>query len=76
MQTFHTLGTVKRRHLGATDSQPCLLGSTTMSRAFGVAGRDRAMACYQWNPVGAATVAVYEQVIRVDTKRMTSGVSG
>jgi D-inositol-3-phosphate glycosyltransferase len=40
-----------------------LLGSPTMVQAYGVAGRDRAVARYTWNRIAAATAEVYQKVI-------------
>lgn len=40
-----------------------LLDSPALTRAFGVAGRDRAVARYGWDRVAAATADVYDQVV-------------
>ena len=40
-----------------------LLGSPTRGTAFGIAGRDRVLARYDWEQVAAATAAVYEDVV-------------
>ena len=40
-----------------------LLSQPTMVQAFGIAGRDRALACFGWARIAGATAAVYEQVI-------------
>jgi glycosyltransferase involved in cell wall biosynthesis len=46
-----------------------LLGSPTLGTAFGIAGRDRVLARYDWERVAAATAAVYEDVVAVHRGR-------
>ena len=50
-----------------------LLGSPTRASAFGIAGRDRVLARYDWERVAAATETVYDEVIatRNDRSRAT-----
>jgi D-inositol-3-phosphate glycosyltransferase len=40
-----------------------LLGSPVLIRAYGLAGRDRALARYGWDRIAAATADVYDQVV-------------
>jgi glycosyltransferase involved in cell wall biosynthesis len=40
-----------------------VLGSPTMSQAYGIAGRDRAIARYRWNSIAESTVALYEEAV-------------
>jgi glycosyltransferase involved in cell wall biosynthesis len=40
-----------------------LLGSPTLGTAYGIAGRDRVLARYDWERVAAATALVYEDVV-------------
>jgi glycosyltransferase involved in cell wall biosynthesis len=40
-----------------------LLGSPTMGAAYGIAGRDRVLARYDWERVAAATAQVYGDVV-------------
>lgn len=40
-----------------------LLASATSGTAFGIAGRDRVMARYDWERIAAATAAAYEEVV-------------
>ncbi len=40
-----------------------LLATPAMLEAFGIAGRDRALARYGWNRIAAATAEIYEQVV-------------
>jgi D-inositol-3-phosphate glycosyltransferase len=40
-----------------------LLGSPTMGAAYGIAGRDRVLARYDWQHVAAATALVYDDVV-------------
>lgn len=42
-----------------------LLAQPAMLEAHGIAGRDRATACYRWSRVAAATAEVYERVVGV-----------
>ncbi|WP_214367358.1 glycosyltransferase [Pseudonocardia sp. H11422] len=46
-----------------------LLAQPTLQLALGAAGRDRAVARYGWNRVGAATAEVYQQVIAARAHR-------
>ncbi|MGH3569896.1 MAG: glycosyltransferase [Pseudonocardia sp.] len=49
-----------------------LLSQSTMVQAFGIAGRDRATACFGWERIAGATAGIYEQVI--DERRERLGV--
>jgi len=40
-----------------------VLGSPTMSQAFGIAGRDRVMARYRWNSIAESTMAIYQETV-------------
>jgi D-inositol-3-phosphate glycosyltransferase len=40
-----------------------LLGSPTLGAAFGIAGRDRVLARYDWERIALSTVLVYEDVL-------------
>ncbi|MGH3587708.1 MAG: glycosyltransferase, partial [Pseudonocardia sp.] len=40
-----------------------VLGSPTISAAYGIAGRDRVLARYDWERVAAATTLVYDDVV-------------
>jgi D-inositol-3-phosphate glycosyltransferase len=40
-----------------------LLGSPVLTKAYGVAGRDRVLARYGWDRIAAATADVYDQVL-------------
>lgn len=40
-----------------------LLAHPAIVQAHGVAGRDRATACYRWSQVAERTVAVYDRVV-------------
>jgi D-inositol-3-phosphate glycosyltransferase len=50
-----------------------LLGSPTRASAFGIAGRDRVLARYDWVRVAAATEVVYEEVIAARSGRIRAG---
>jgi D-inositol-3-phosphate glycosyltransferase len=50
-----------------------LLGSPTRASAFGIAGRDRVLARYDWERVAAATEVVYDEVIAVRSGRIRAG---
>ncbi|WP_433560125.1 glycosyltransferase [Pseudonocardia xinjiangensis] len=47
-----------------------LLGSPTRAAAFGIAGRDRVLARYDWERVAASTAAVYDEVIATRNGRI------
>jgi D-inositol-3-phosphate glycosyltransferase len=53
-----------------------LLGSPTRAAAFGIAGRDRVLARYDWERVAAATAAVYDEVIASRNGRLRATDSG
>jgi D-inositol-3-phosphate glycosyltransferase len=46
-----------------------LLGSPTMGTAYGIAGRDRVLARYDWERVAAATAQVYGDVVAARARR-------
>jgi glycosyltransferase involved in cell wall biosynthesis len=46
-----------------------LLASPTMGAAYGIAGRDRVLARYDWERVAAATVQVYDDVVATRRRR-------
>jgi D-inositol-3-phosphate glycosyltransferase len=46
-----------------------LLGSPTMGAAYGIAGRDRVLARYDWERVAAATAQVYGDVVAARARR-------
>ena len=52
-----------RRHPELASALRNVLGHPTMTQAFGVAGRDRAVARYNWDRIAAATVDVYQELI-------------
>lgn len=45
-----------------------LLTEATMPEAYGIAGRDRVLACYAWSRIATATAAAYRQVVAVREK--------
>jgi D-inositol-3-phosphate glycosyltransferase len=47
-----------------------LLGSPTRGAAFGIAGRDRVLARYDWERVAAATALVYDDVVGARARRV------
>jgi D-inositol-3-phosphate glycosyltransferase len=51
-----------------------LLASPTRGAAFGIAGRDRVLARYDWERVAAATAMVYDEVVAVRHRRARAGV--
>ncbi|GAA1270175.1 glycosyltransferase family 1 protein [Pseudonocardia aurantiaca] len=50
-----------------------LLGSPTRASAFGIAGRARVLARYDWVRVAAATEVVYDEVIAARSGRISAG---
>jgi D-inositol-3-phosphate glycosyltransferase len=46
-----------------------LLASPTMCAAYGIAGRDRVLARYDWERVATATAQVYGDVVAVRSRR-------
>jgi D-inositol-3-phosphate glycosyltransferase len=46
-----------------------LLASPTMGAAYGIAGRDRVLARYDWERVAAATALVYDDVVTARRRR-------
>jgi D-inositol-3-phosphate glycosyltransferase len=46
-----------------------LLSSPTLGTAYGIAGRDRVLARYDWERVAAATALVYEDVVAARNRR-------
>jgi D-inositol-3-phosphate glycosyltransferase len=46
-----------------------LIGSPTLGAAYGIAGRDRVLARYDWERVAVATALVYEDVVAVRGRR-------
>ncbi len=46
-----------------------LIGSPTLGAAYGIAGRDRVLARYDWEQVAVATALVYDDVVAVRGRR-------
>lgn len=49
-----------------------LLARPAMVEAYGIAGRDRAVACYRWSRIAESTAAVYRRVVQEQTVEETA----